>query len=391
MRAVLGFLATVAFVSATNASCINDSFEELVSKTSCGCSKKLSRCLSAVNLTRSNQIEQCFIASGCEEADALNGATWFAHECQAEKTLEAQGELKRRADDDETTSATKKGGKTTAEDTASDQETSTDNEKTTAKSTEAKTTKAAASTTAPSTADATTTSAAATTAAATSSSDSSTASSTTSASKASVTAASETTGSTTSSLVCSVTNMVTTSVCSVSKGKTITCTPTITPTATCAPGVICQTDDAGNDVCLRRDNHLTTSGVVVTIAFAVSIIGAAISILVAQYRTRSGIRRREVERMALLGGGAYARNGKGRAAPDVEATQTYGPRNPSEAHVPLMSPGGARSEQHGYPQQHNAPDYFNAPGGSSSVSPNGAGQAAPKLHPGLGALGQNYS
>lgn len=97
-----------------------------------------------------------------------------------------------------------------------------------------------------------------------------------------------------------------------------------------------------------------------------------------------------MERMALLGGGAHARNGKGRAAPDVEASQPYGQPNPSEAHVPLMEPGGVRSDQQNYQQQYNAPDYFNAPGGSNSVSPNDPGRAAPKLHPGLGALGQNY-
>jgi len=95
----------------------------------------------------------------------------------------------------------------------------------------------------------------------------------------------------------------------------------------------------------------------------------------------------------MLLGAAYARkgNGKGRAT-DVEQTSTYQQRNPSEANVPLISPGGTRSDQ---PYQHpyNSADYFNAPaaGGSNSVSPNEGGRGgAPKLHPGLGALGQDY-
>jgi len=73
--------------------------------------------------------------------------------------------------------------------------------------------------------------------------------------------------------------------------------------------------------------------------------------------------------MALLGGGSLSKNGKGRA-PDVEATQAYGQTNPSEAHIPLMEPGGVRSDQQNYQQQYN----------------NDPGRAAPRLHPGLGSI-----
>ena len=84
-----------------------------------------------------------------------------------------------------------------------------------------------------------------------------------------------------------------------------------------------------------------------------------------------------MERMALLGGGSLSSKGKGRAIPDIENSQSD--------NVPLMTPGGARSDQQNYSRQ----GYSNAPG--VGLNPGEQGRAAPKLHPGLGALGQNYS
>jgi len=110
--------------------------------------------------------------------------------------------------------------------------------------------------------------------------------------------------------------------------------------------------------------------------------------LVSRYQSRSPNKKPEVERTALLAG-TYARNvGKARAV-DVEASQSYQQGNPSDAHVPLISPGGTRSDQ-AYQHPYNTDSYFNAPGGSNSVSPGEGQGAAPRLHPGLGALGQDY-
>lgn len=401
MRAVLfGLLATATIMSATEINCKDHNVEDLVSKTACGNPRAILKCLVAVvDLRQADHIQQCFAASGCDELGATVEATRFAQGCRGTEDTEVWDELKIRQDDDgddgddgdETTSVQKtKDGKTTAakatEETSEDKPTSTaEAEKTT--TSEPKTTKESGTTTAPSTAAATTTSADPTSTEP--STTVSTPSSTTSESTTtSTTASSVTTGSTTSSLVCSVTDMVTTSVCLVSNGMKVSCTPTITPSPSCAPGVICQTDDAGNDVCLKKDNHLTTSGLIVTSGFAISIIAAAIAIVASHYQSRAAGRRRERERLALLGPGAYESNDIGRAAPDVEAVQPYSRRNPSEAHVPLITPGGARSDQQSY-QQQNSSDFFSAQGGADSVPPNESGRAAPKLHPGLGALGQN--
>lgn len=184
--------------------------------------------------------------------------------------------------------------------------------------------------------------------------------------------------------------MITTSQCSVSAGKTITCTETVKETATCAPGIICQVDGKGNDVCMRRDNHLTTGGLIVTISFAFGIVGAILAVIVSHYQSNAANRKVEAERAALLGDGAFAAtgNGKGRAA---SAAPTYQQHNPSEAVIPLMTPGGSRSDevyQHPY---NNDNDYYQASGAAgSNPGPAGGHSGAPKLHPGLGALGQDY-
>jgi len=131
-------------------------------------------------------------------------------------------------------------------------------------------------------------------------------------------------------------------------------------------------DKNGKDLCMKEDNHLTTSGLAVTILFAVSIFLAALAATISIYRGRAAAKRKEYAHAAITGGGAAAFNkGKARAG-DVESSQhPYVQRDPSEAHLPLISPGGSRSDQ---------PEYFEGPGSQ---------RQAPKLHPGLGALGQN--
>lgn len=106
------------------------------------------------------------------------------------------------------------------------------------------------------------------------------------------------------------------------------------------------------------------------IVFGIGIAAAAIGIIVVQIQARNANKERERERLALLGG--YTPKGKDRAFADVEASRPYTQRNPSEANMPLIAPGGTQQFQ-----QYNAPD----------VSPHDA----PRLHPGLEALGQGQS
>jgi len=104
---------------------------------------------------------------------------------------------------------------------------------------------------------------------------------------------------------------------------------------------------------------------IVAIAFSAGIVIVAIAIFVMSMRTRAANKRAGMERAALLG-----RGGKGKT---IE--MPYGQHvNSSEANMPLMSPNGTRHE-HAYPyaQEYNSQD----------------DASAPRLHPGLGALGQD--
>lgn len=73
--------------------------------------------------------------------------------------------------------------------------------------------------------------------------------------------------------------------------------------------------------------------------------------------------------------------------PDVEAQSFMNNNgNRSEAHIPLITPDGNRSDQY---QGASHQDYFaqsGGNGGGNSVTPPATNTRAPQLHQGLGAL-----
>jgi len=270
-----------------------------------------------------------------------------------------------------------KGGKKTK--SADNPDSSAEDPKTTP---EAKSSKEPKTTKAPSTADATTTSDEPT-----STPESTTANTptpTTSNEKTTATAAAATTEGTI--LQCMVTNVITTSECSFSRGKKVDCHPALNTATSCAPGLICQTDSkTGADVCLKRDSKMTTSGITVTIFLVSGLLIATIAVIITNYQSRASRRRKELARAAYLGGSAYGKGGKGPRV-TVQPVQPYNQANPSGDYVPLMEPGGARMDSQNYQQQYEQQtDYY----GENPVSANEQARA-PKLHPGLGALGQDY-
>lgn len=118
---------------------------------------------------------------------------------------------------------------------------------------------------------------------------------------------------------------------------------------------------------MKRDNSLTTSGLIVTIFFAVGLVAALIAFVAIAIRSKSKAKAEERKRLledASSGG------------KDVEAatpfSSTRSRAGASESNLPLVAPGGQRSEAYSGGQQ----DYFSQ------------GQA-PRLNPGLGALGQD--
>jgi hypothetical protein len=136
---------------------------------------------------------------------------------------------------------------------------------------------------------------------------------------------------------------------------------------------------------MKKEDKLTTSGLIVTIIFVGGTLAAIISWSIIGLRARN--RRRHNEQVRQM----MASSGKGRSGSDIEAVSSFGGRRnqamTSEANLPLISPGGTRSDQQSYGQQEG---YFeqHGMGGNSLTPPGREGPGAPKLHPGLGALGQ---
>ncbi|PQE21078.1 hypothetical protein CJF32_00005571 [Rutstroemia sp. NJR-2017a WRK4] len=289
--------ATVfAFEQAIGDGCVQGNFKDLVIRNSCGDDLSIAKCLTSdVDLRSLDQIEQCFIAGGCDAIDSTISAVWFSYECNAYEAPmeEVMGDdLRKRA--------------TESSESASTTETSTTKASTsTAKTTSAETTTSASSTSAStaSSTSASTSSASASTSSTSATVASTSASTTTSASSTSATTTSSGSSSTGTSLVCSTTTLISTSVCSYGTGKstgvTIGCTPTTSPSSTCADGMLCVTQ-SGESACLVKQDSLTTSGLAVTLVFAVGITAFIIGLLVVNYQDRAATKKRQAAHIAML-------------------------------------------------------------------------------------------
>jgi len=383
---LLAFLATASLASATAQWCLEANLEDLATGTACSCPKQLTKCLSAIRDTSLASIKACYVSNECDDFTATRHSQWIARECP-QSIEEGLADLRKRQqnkDDEETESpptteetkpkatpapvATTEGKKETAEEkeaTEDKKETTEDKKETTAKDDK---------TTSPAKTEATVTKDQTTASPKTGPSATSTPESTTQNPTTTPSAQPQTTS--TTKLECFVTNMVSTDVCSWTSGKSFNCVPTITPSPSCAPGIICQKDVDNSDICMIRDKPLTTSGLIVSIVFAVAIIGALTGILVMQMKAAKMNKRAKMERMAMLSGG------KGYGKSDVEPPQlkTRG----SDAHIPLIdSAEGMGVGNSGAGLGGGVGQYFD--NRAYDISP----QDAPKLNPGLGALGQD--
>ncbi|KAH8808150.1 hypothetical protein F5884DRAFT_857694 [Xylogone sp. PMI_703] len=121
--------------------------------------------------------------------------------------------------------------------------------------------------------------------------------------------------SSTSALVCLITTVIPTKVCSVvttgtAAGQTtLQCVSKSTPVPTCAPGLICDQDDDGATTCIRRDNHLSTSGLVVTIVLAVAVGAGIIMLVVKKVRSSKRSKLAREQQDSLPVGGVYGKLG----------------------------------------------------------------------------------
>jgi hypothetical protein len=151
----------------------------------------------------------------------------------------------------------------------------------------------------------------------------------------------------TSSLVCLATSHVPFSFCTTTtlpqSSTSVICTTTTTPSVSCASGLICKVADSGVTLCMRKDNHLTLSGLIVTIVFA-SVVVAMISSLCFM----CAMDRRRARKLAAIatgekvGSGAPTRDqspaGFGAPAPGPSRLGHFA--STSDAYLPLMSTAG---------------------------------------------------
>ncbi|QSZ30421.1 hypothetical protein DSL72_004944 [Monilinia vaccinii-corymbosi] len=279
-----------AYESPTSDGCMQGNFHDLVIRNSCGDDLSIVKCLAEdVDLRRLDQIEQCFIAGGCDAIDSTVSAVWFSYECNdrqgSVEELTKEDLRKRAAEASSTTTTASSSASTTA---------------TTASSTSGTITSATSSGTATST----------------------------------------------STLVCSTTSYYSTSVCSygtgASTGATLGCAATSVGSVTCAAGVLCTTAASGDDICMLIDNTLTTSGLAVTIFFGVSIGAFIIGLIIVGLRDHAAAAKLKAERIALLDAESKEAMEAYNQKRSKSVRQPNTLRN-SEANMPLIS--GPKHEQ----------------------------------------------
>ncbi|KAB8289673.1 hypothetical protein EYC80_010586 [Monilinia laxa] len=157
MRPILFSLlaSSTAIVSAYEISksdgCMQGNFHDLVIRNSCGDDLSIVKCLAEdVDLRRLDQIEQCFIAGGCDAIDSTVSAVWFSYECndrQGPVEEVMKEDLRKRATDSSSTSGSTASSSTTTSASTTAATTTSDASSTTATSSST-TASAAASTTA---------------------------------------------------------------------------------------------------------------------------------------------------------------------------------------------------------------------------------------------------
>ncbi|KAF4632873.1 hypothetical protein G7Y89_g5251 [Cudoniella acicularis] len=156
-----------------------------------------------------------------------------------------------------------------------------------------------------------------------------------------------------------------------------TCSSTNVVLSVCAATNVCTTDAGGNNICMFRVDTLTTSGLIVTIAFGVGLVATIIALVTVSCLDGAKAKREKREAAAKLGG-------KIRPMDDIEP-KPYKIGGGGDGEQPLGPPSGPRSQ----PPAGAPEDYFDQEGsGSNSVTP-GSGVPQIQLHQGLGALGQD--
>jgi len=146
---------------------------------------------------------------------------------------------------------------------------------------------------------------------------------------------------------------------------------------------------------MKRDDHLTPSGLAVTVIFGLSIVAVTIAIIVVHAKA---VRKAKQEKKAFLAQAAEKRFNKTRSMSDVEAGGARRYSQPirnanaqSEDNLPLIPEYAPRSDQQYYGQQETYDQEHVDMGSYPAMQEQRGGgvpPVPPRLHQGLGAVEQ---
>ena len=140
-------------------------------------------------------------------------------------------------------------------------------------------------------------------------------------------------------------------------GKKLSCYPTVTTTAKCREGLICQFDMQGNPSCMYKHSSLDLGGIIIAIVFASAIVVSVVGICFMCCRERREHRR--MERAAEAARIAKESKTQATAAakrPGANVTGGVGAGSASVEGQPLMYQGaGGDPQQQYYPPQGQMP------------------------------------
>ena len=191
-------------------------------------------------------------------------------------------------------------------------------------------------------------------------------------------------------LVCLTTRFVDAESCTKEKGAaTSVCVPTKTPEIACAPGLLCQMTEKGNQICMKKQNTPVLSGIIVIVCLAIFLSAMMGAVIFMSCKTKKEQEREKKQKEALAIANGMKPPGSGGAA----ATDAYVPlmgsrgrtrdssanpfgggsgrnsRRPSTLGMGASSPGGyGGMNESRSPIDSRAPSPLGMPGSSEDLS-----------------------
>lgn len=336
MRASSILLAAASLlVTSTNAECGQLASSDIAILAHCGNTAELAECLTPGDKC----IKKCLALAGCSDVEVKSFAKWFHNDCKETRTFSDLRKRQKNNNEEEenaeetpapaaNTKAADPGAAKNAETKAADP--GTEPAKTPdAVITPAETAAPAPTDEAPETAVALSTPDAETSAAAPAQitteiqpDQTIIATVTDTSGKTILTTAAASIATLAKPLVCLVTRHVDGESCTKEKGAaTQVCVPTKTPVIACAPGLLCQMTEKGNQICMERKDTPDMAGTIVIVCLAVFLATMCGSVIFMACKTKKEQDREKKQAEALAIANGMKAPGTGGAA----ATEAYVP------------------------------------------------------------------